>query len=131
MSFDALRFDNTFVRSLPADPEPENFRRKVLAAAFSRVRPTPVSAPRLLAWSPEVARLIGLPEDPDQQTATELAEVLSGNRVTAGMDPYAACYGGHPFGSRAEQLGHRRTSTPAQVACRPARDAPFGLPRSL
>jgi len=130
MSFDALRFDNTFVRSLPADPEPENFRRKVLAAAFSRVRPTPVSAPRLLAWSPEVARLIGLPEDPDQQTATELAEVLSGNRVTAGMDPYAACYGGHQFGSWAEQLGDGRAITLAEVVCRPAGDAPSGPPGS-
>ena len=45
MSFDALTFDNSFVRSLPADPELENFRRKVLGACFSRVEPTAVSEP--------------------------------------------------------------------------------------
>jgi uncharacterized protein YdiU (UPF0061 family) len=115
MRLDAPRFDNTFVRSLPADPEPGNFRRKVFGACFSRVSPTPVSAPTLLAWSPEVARLVGLPEDPDPERAAELAQVFAGNRTLPGMEPYAACYGGHQFGSWAEQLGDGRAITLGEV----------------
>ncbi len=107
VNLDALEFDNSFVRDLPADPEPKNFRRKVLGAGFSRVAPTPVGKPTLLAWAPEVAELVGLPE----QGSAELAEVFAGNRVLPGMDPFAACYGGHQFGNWAEQLGDGRAIT--------------------
>ena len=44
-----LRFDNRFVRELPADPATEPGRRQVQGALYSRVEPTPVAAPRLLA----------------------------------------------------------------------------------
>ena len=50
-----LRFDNRYVRELPADPEPANFRRQVLGASFSRVMPTPVARPQLVAYSRDVA----------------------------------------------------------------------------
>ena len=115
MRFAIPSFDNTFVRSLPADPEPDNFRRKVFGAGYSRVTPTPVAAPTLLAWSPEVARLVGLPEDPDPEAAVELAQVFAGNRQWPGMDPYAAVYGGHQFGSWAEQLGDGRAITLGEI----------------
>ena len=107
MNLDALSFDNSFVRDLPGDPEAKNYRRKVLDACFSRVRPTPVAKPTLLAWTPEVARLVGLPE----QGSPELAEIFAGNTLLPGMDPYAACYGGHQFGNWAEQLGDGRAIT--------------------
>ena len=42
----ALRFDNRFVRELPADPEQGPRIRQVPGAAFSLVEPTPVRAPR-------------------------------------------------------------------------------------
>ncbi|KIG18992.1 hypothetical protein DB30_06603 [Enhygromyxa salina] len=112
MSLD-LPFDNSFTHELPADPEPDNFRRAVHGACYSRVQPTPVAAPTLLAWSPEVARLVGLPEDP--QAHPELAQILSGNQVLPGMDPYAACYGGHQFGNWADQLGDGRAITLGEV----------------
>jgi uncharacterized protein YdiU (UPF0061 family) len=112
-----LRFDNSFVRELPADPERDNFRRAVYGACFSRVEPTPVAAPELLAWSPEVARLLGLPEEP--AGAPQLAEVLGGNRVLPGMEPYAACYGGHQFGNWAEQLGDGRAITLGELRPNP------------
>ncbi len=115
MPFDTLEFDNSFVRSLPGDPEPKNYRRKVFGSCFSRVEPTPVSAPKLLAWSPEVASTLGLPADPDPQEAEQVAEVLAGNRVAAGMQPYAACYGGHQFGNWADQLGDGRAITLGEV----------------
>jgi serine/tyrosine/threonine adenylyltransferase len=108
-----LRFDNTFARVLPGDPEGSNHRRQVHGACFSRVRPEPVAEPRLMAWVPEVARLVGLPEDP--ASTAELAEVFAGNRILPGMDPYAACYGGHQFGSWAGQLGDGRAITLGEV----------------
>ncbi|MCA9607050.1 MAG: YdiU family protein, partial [Myxococcales bacterium] len=104
-----MRIDNSFVRDLPADPVEENHRRQVRGACYSRVTPTPVSAPTLLAFSPEVADLIGLPhgafEDP------EVVATLAGNRVPEAMAPYAACYGGHQFGNWAGQLGDGRAIT--------------------
>ena len=51
----SLRFDNAFLRELPGDPEPRVFPRQVQGALWSAVAPTPVAAPQLLAYSPEVA----------------------------------------------------------------------------
>jgi serine/tyrosine/threonine adenylyltransferase len=108
-----LRFDNTFQRSLPADPEQGGRRRQVLRACFSHVTPTPVSAPRLLAYSREAAELIGL--TPAECESPEFVEVFSGNRVLGAMQPYAACYGGHQFGNWAGQLGDGRAITLGEV----------------
>jgi serine/tyrosine/threonine adenylyltransferase len=103
---DALRWDHRFTTLLPADSEPTNRRRQVIGAAFSRVVPTPVSAPRTLAWSQEVAALLGLPEE--LVGSQDFAEVFGGNRVPSGADPFAMCYGGHQFGNWAGQLGDGR-----------------------
>jgi uncharacterized protein YdiU (UPF0061 family) len=101
-----LKFDNRFLAELPGDPEQGPRRRQVHGACWSRVQPTPVQQPQLLAHSPEVAALLGIPE---AEIATpEFAEVFGGNRLIAGMDPYAACYGGHQFGGWAGQLGDGR-----------------------
>lgn len=101
-----LQFDNRFVKELPADPQPDNHRRQVTHACYSRVQPTPVSAPQLVACSKEAAALLDLPET-SCQTPT-FTEVFSGNRLLTGMDPFAMCYGGHQFGSWAGQLGDGR-----------------------
>ncbi len=102
----SLTFDNRFTRQLPADPQTENFTRQVRNACYSRVMPTPVAAPKLIAYSPEVAELLGLPEE--FVRSDEFAQVFAGNRLLAGMDPFAMCYGGHQFGSWAGQLGDGR-----------------------
>ncbi|MBZ0120856.1 MAG: YdiU family protein, partial [Sandaracinaceae bacterium] len=44
-----------------------------------------------------------------------MAEVFSGNRLIEGMEPYAACYGGHQFGRWAGQLGDGRAITLGEV----------------
>ncbi|HRP98277.1 MAG TPA: YdiU family protein [Rhodocyclaceae bacterium] len=104
-----LKFDNRFVRELPADPESGPHVRQVHGACYSRVVPTPVRAPRLIAWSPEVASLLELTEE---DVRTQLfADVFGGNRLLDGMEPYAACYGGHQFGNWAGQLGDGRAIT--------------------
>lgn len=101
-----LQFDNHFVRELPADPETENFRRQVGGACYSWVQPTPVSRPQLLAHSPEMAETLGLTDTDCRSRA--FAEVMAGNALLPGMEPYAMCYGGHQFGNWAGQLGDGR-----------------------
>jgi len=107
-----LAFENTFVRDLPPDPVTDNVPRQVSGASYTRVRPTPVAAPRLLAWSEDLGSRLGL------QPTPEMVEVLAGNRVLPGMQPYAARYGGHQFGHWAGQLGDGRAITLGEVAAR-------------
>jgi protein adenylyltransferase len=105
----SLVFDNRFVRELPGDPDPSPQVRQVHGACYSRVMPTPVGTPHLIAWSPEVARLVGL--DEADVRSPEFADIFAGNALMPGMEPYAACYGGHQFGNWAGQLGDGRAIT--------------------
>ncbi len=109
----AMIFDNRFTRELPGDPETRNTRRQVLGACYSRVKPTPVAAPRLVAHSPEAAQLLDLSEK--TCTSSHFAQVFAGNRLLTGMDPYAMCYGGHQFGQWAGQLGDGRAINLGEV----------------
>ncbi len=103
---DDLVFDNSFIRELPADPQTANNRRQVFGACYSRVLPAGVANPQMLAYSREVAGLLGLTrEDCEDDCFTQ---VFVGNRLLAGMEPYASCYGGHQFGNWAGQLGDGR-----------------------
>jgi uncharacterized protein YdiU (UPF0061 family) len=106
-----LRYADRFVRALPGDPRDDNRLRQVHQACYSRVAPTQVPRPELLALVPEVAALIEL----DPRITPELVDVLAGNRIVAGMAPYAACYGGHQFGTWAGQLGDGRAITLGEV----------------
>ncbi len=108
----ALEFENSFAGALPADPDLRNFPRQVSNAAYTRVEPTPVAAPRLLGWSEDVGRLLGIVRPAATGPA---AEVLGGSRVLPGMQPYAARYGGHQFGHWAGQLGDGRAITVGEV----------------
>jgi uncharacterized protein YdiU (UPF0061 family) len=108
-----LRFDNRFLRELPGDPAAGGGVRQVQRAAWSRVPPTPVRAPRLLAASPEVAALLGF--TPDDVASEEFAAVFAGNRLLPGMEPWATNYGGHQFGSWAGQLGDGRAISLGEV----------------
>ena len=99
-------FHSRFLESTPGDPLSDRRPRQVQGALWSKVEPTPVSAPRMVAWSPEVARMLGL--DEATLTSPEAVQVLSGNALWPGMVPYAANYGGHQFGRWAGQLGDGR-----------------------
>ncbi len=103
---DVLQFDNCFTQELPADPIRENYQRQVMAAFYSRVMPKSVAKPRLLAYSNEMAEMLGL-EQAHCESAS-FVDVFSGNKVLAGMDPHASCYGGHQFGNWSGQLGDGR-----------------------
>jgi protein adenylyltransferase len=106
MSTEPLRFDNRFIRDLPGDDETGPRVREVRGAAWSAVMPTPVAAPRLLAYSPELAEQLGLGQD--LLDSPDFARVFGGNALYDGMQPWAANYGGHQFGHWAGQLGDGR-----------------------
>jgi uncharacterized protein YdiU (UPF0061 family) len=108
-----LGLDSSFVRELPGDPVRTNVPRHVADAAYTLVEPTPVRAPRLVGWVDAVGVLLGIPRPADP--AGETAQVLAGNVVLPGMQPYAARYGGHQFGNWAGQLGDGRAITLAEV----------------
>ena len=103
---ETLTFDNRFTRELPADPETGNARRQVTRACYSRVQPTQVAQPQLVAYAWEVAEELGLSRTFCE--SDDFPHIFSGNRVLDGMDPYATCYGGHQFGNWAGQLGDGR-----------------------
>lgn len=113
--FDALVFTNRFVGDLPEDPIPDNFVRRVQGAAYSRVSPTPVSAPKLVSVIPEMIQALGFPRD--AASHPDFLNVFSGNTIHPGMAPYATCYGGHQFGHWAEQLGDGRAINLGEVLC--------------
>lgn len=112
-SLQELIFDNRLVRELPADVETDNYRRQVANAVYSRVMPTPVKNPQLIAAAGEVAALLDLPStvfaDP------QFAQVFGGNQLLAGMEPHACVYGGHQFGNWAGQLGDGRAINLGEV----------------
>lgn len=110
---DQAVFTNSFVDELRGEVAPDKRPRSVPGCCYSRVEPTPVRAPHLLAWSHELAAALGLEEPEERGPAVE---VLAGNRITPGMKPFAARYGGHQFGSWAGQLGDGRAISLGEVA---------------
>lgn len=89
MSLD-IPFDNSYAR-LPA-------------SFYTRQAPVPVTAPRLVAFNDDLARLVGFqPGDRD-----EMAQIFAGNVVPEGAAPLAQLYAGHQFGQYNPQLGDGR-----------------------
>ena len=116
-SFAGLHFDNRFTRDLPGDPSSENRPRQVYEAGYSRVLPKPTTQPVLVHYSAEVAAELGL--HVADIVSPEFLQLMSGNAVADGMDPHAACYGGHQFGNWAGQLGDGRAITLGEVVNEP------------
>jgi len=105
----AFAFDARYVGALPGDPRADNSVRAAPGACYSRVAPSPVAAPRLLAWSDALGEELGVARpQPDSDVAVQ---VLAGNALLPGMQPYAARYGGHQFGNWVGQLGDGRAIT--------------------
>lgn len=73
-------------------------------AFLQAAAPTPVRAPRLLAWNSALAESLGLPADPP----AEAAAWFSGNALPPGATPVALAYAGHQFGHFVPQLGDGR-----------------------
>lgn len=101
--------ESRLVAELPGDPLDSCEPRAVVGALHSPVQPTPVTGPRLLAWSEDLADRLGLlrPETTNEGGRRSLA-VLAGNAMAPAMTPRATRYGGHQFGRWAGQLGDGR-----------------------
>jgi uncharacterized protein YdiU (UPF0061 family) len=87
-----LRFDNSFAR-LPGQ-------------FYTRLAPTPLPEPYLVAASSAAADLVGLPEE--SLRSGETVAALVGNRPVVGSEPLAAVYSGHQFGVYVPRLGDGR-----------------------
>lgn len=85
-----IPFDNSFAR-LPG-------------TFYSAQAPSPVKAPRMVAFNDDLAQILGIiPGD-----AREMADVFAGNVVPDGASPLAQLYSGHQFGQYNPQLGDGR-----------------------
>lgn len=104
--FAPFNWDHSFIENLPGDPEIENALRQVRGACYSTVYPRVCKSPKLIAYSPEMAQLLGL--SPKNCESDEFLRAFSGNFIHADMKPFAMCYGGHQFGAWAGQLGDGR-----------------------
>ncbi len=74
------------------------------AGFYTRTNPTPVAAPRLLAFNAALAQDLNL----THSDADDLAFVFGGNELPAGAAPLAQLYAGHQFGNYNPQLGDGR-----------------------
>jgi uncharacterized protein YdiU (UPF0061 family) len=115
LQIDRVEFRNSFVDELRGEIAPNTRPRQVPGACYSQVEPTPVRDPHLLAWSEDLAELLGLAEPAERGPAVD---VLAGNLVIPSMKPFAARYGGHQFGSWAGQLGDGRAISLGEVEAR-------------
>lgn len=100
-------YKNEFVAHFPGDQSGDLSPRPTPRVLYSKALPTAVSKPTLLAWSEAVAEELGVENIQNQKDI----DVLAGNHVVDSMQPYAACYAGHQFGSWAGQLGDGRAIT--------------------
>ena len=100
-------YKKEFVKNFKGDDSGNLRPRQTPGVFWSKAIPTPVAAPKLLAWSDELAKELGLQKPTDQKEI----DILGGNSFTPTMYPYAACYAGHQFGNWAGQLGDGRAIT--------------------
>lgn len=95
-----MEFSNTYV-DLPAE-------------FHERMPPSPVRAPRLFLFNPELAGELQLAEElaGDREA---LARFFSGNELLPGSEPLALAYAGHQFGNFVPQLGDGRAHLLGEV----------------
>lgn len=105
-SLSTKEYNKEFVNTFAGDETGNLSPRQTPGVLYSKALPTPVSNPKLLAWSEELAHELGI-----LKPAEDDINILGGNLVTPSMYPYAACYAGHQFGHWAGQLGDGRAIT--------------------
>lgn len=92
LSLPQFPFDNSYARL------PDRF--------YTKLAPTPVAAPAIIAVNDGLAMELGL--DPASLRSPGGAEALAGNRPLPGAEPLAQVYAGHQFGGWSAQLGDGR-----------------------
>jgi len=109
-----LTLTHHFTNALTADPSLDNTPRQVVQAAYSWVTPKKPSNPRLLHYSSNLCKTLGISEE-DCNSDT-FVQLVSGAKLDPAMHPYAMCYGGHQFGHWAGQLGDGRAINLADIS---------------
>ena len=102
-------FDLPFSNSFASLPE----------AFYTRLDPTPLPQPYLVAVSASAAKLVGL--DAARFEDSEMVSLFTGNVAAPSSQPLAAVYSGHQFGVFAGQLGDGRAILLGEL---PAPDLP-------
>lgn len=95
-----IPFDNSYARL------PDGF--------YSRLAPTPVHQPDLIAFNEPLADSLGIKAG----DKAELARVFAGNSLPEGASPLAQLYAGHQFGHFNPQLGDGRALLLGEVVDR-------------
>ncbi|QXT38774.1 protein adenylyltransferase SelO [Gymnodinialimonas ceratoperidinii] len=72
---------------------------------YTRLAPTPVAEPELIAVNEDLAARLGITLGDDREV---LAQIFAGNEVPEGAAPLAQVYAGHQFGGWSPQLGDGR-----------------------
>lgn len=73
-------------------------------AFYTRLNPTPVKEPQLLAFNTALAKVLNI----DASDLSDAAQIFSGNQLPDGAAPLAQLYAGHQFGNYNPQLGDGR-----------------------
>lgn len=79
-----------------------------------RTPPTPLPSPYLIAFNPDVAAIVGIASA--EATRPEFVRLAAGCAHFGEVEPYAAVYAGHQFGTYAGQLGDGRAITLGEIA---------------
>lgn len=96
-----------FVNTFKGDHTGNLMPRQTYDVLYSKAVPTAVREVKLLGWSEDLAKDLGVAKPTEQKDI----DIYGGNYVTDSMYPYAACYAGHQFGNWAGQLGDGRAIT--------------------
>jgi uncharacterized protein YdiU (UPF0061 family) len=84
----------------------DNSYSRLPDAFFSRIEPTPVSAPVAIRLNHDLATELGI--DIARLDSPKGLAILSGNHCPDGSEPLAMAYSGHQFGGFSPQLGDGR-----------------------
>lgn len=109
-----IHLKDIFTASLPGDPDHTNRPRAVAGACYSFVNPKGMMSPKLILYSPELAKELGFSKEFCE--SEDFAKLMVGNDLFEGSKPFAMCYGGHQFGHWANQLGDGRAINLGEVA---------------
>ncbi len=84
----------------------DNSYARLPEATHTKLSPSPVSAPKLIAFNDQLAQILGLKAG--ELSPNDMAQVFSGNHLLDGSDPLATAYSGHQFGNWNPTLGDGR-----------------------
>lgn len=92
----------------------ENNFARVPASFFTKLLPTPLPTPYLIAISEPMMATLGM--DMAMATESPFKEIFTGNQLGKNSSPLASIYSGHQFGVWAGQLGDGRAILLGDVA---------------